>query len=37
MKNKEKKLLLSGIAFIAAFVVWTVLIQTVNVQPVGQK
>lgn len=37
MKNKEKKLLLSGIAFLVAFAVWTVLIQTVDVQPVGQK
>ena len=37
MKIKEKKLLLSGIAFIAAFAVWTVLIQTVDMQPVGQK
>ena len=37
MKIKEKKLLLSGITFIAAFAVWTVLIQTVDVQPVGQK
>lgn len=37
MKIKEKKLLFSGIAFIAAFAVWTVLIQTVDVQAVGQK
>ncbi len=37
MKNKEKKILLSGIAFLVAFAVWTVLIQTVDVQPVGQK
>lgn len=37
MKNKEKKILLSGLAFLVAFVMWTVLIQTVDVKPVGQK
>lgn len=35
-RNEKKNLLLGGI-FIAAFVLWTVLIQTVDVQPLGQK
>ncbi|MBQ3030890.1 MAG: phosphatase PAP2 family protein [Anaerotignum sp.] len=37
MKEKEKRILFSGTIMIAAFVLWTVLIQTVDVQPVGQK
>ena len=35
MKTNGKKLLITGIAFIFAFAVWTVLIQTVDVKPVG--
>lgn len=34
---KEKKLLLTGIILISAFIIWTVLIQTVDVQLVGQN
>lgn len=34
---KEKRNLLTGASLIAAFVIWTVLIQCVDVQPVGQK
>ena len=40
MKTKEnsgKKLLIIGIMLLMAFVVWTYLIQTVDVQPVGQN
>ena len=35
-KNEEKSLLIGSI-FIAMFTVWTVLIQTVDVQPLGQN
>ena len=34
---KEKRNLLTGASLIAAFVIWTVLIQCIDVQPVGQK
>ena len=34
---KEKKDLLTGVGLISAFALWTVLIQCVDVQPVGQK
>ena len=37
MKKKSKKLLFTGILFVAAFAIWTLLIQVVDVQPVGQK
>ena len=40
MKTKEnsgKKLLIIGIMLLMAFAVWTYLIQTVDVQPVGQN
>ena len=34
---KEKRNLLTGVVFIGAFVLWTVLIQCVDVQAVGQN
>ncbi len=37
MKKNEKKSLLIGSIFLAMFIVWTVLIQTVDVQPLGQN
>ena len=37
MKKNEKKSLLIGSIFLAMFAVWTVLIQTVDVQPLGQN
>ncbi len=37
MKKNEKKSLLIGSIFIAMFTVWTVLIQTVDVQPLLYK
>lgn len=37
MKENEKKLLFLGSVFAIAFIVWTWLIQTVDVQPVGQN
>ena len=37
MKKNEKKSLLIGSIFIAMFAVWTVLILTVDVQPLGQN
>lgn len=37
MKKKEKKSLLIGGIFLAMFTVWTVLIQTMDVQPLGQN
>ena len=37
MKKNEKKNLLIGSIFIAMFAVWTVLILTVDVQPLGQN
>ena len=32
---KGKKLFITGIIFIISFIIWTILIQTVDVQPVG--
>ena len=37
MKRDGKKYLLAGIGFVVAFVIWTVLIQTVDVKPLGQN
>ena len=37
MKKNEKKSLLIGSLFLAIFAVWTVLIQAVDVQPLGQN
>lgn len=37
MKKHEKRVLFSGIAFVAAFIIWTYLIQCVDVQPSGQN
>ena len=37
MKNIRSKSFLKGIVFIVAFVIWTILIQVVDVQPVGQN
>ena len=37
MKNKGKKGLAAGVALLLAFIVWTVLILTVDVRPVGQN
>jgi len=34
-KMKGKKLFITGIIFIISFIIWTILIQTVDVQPVG--
>lgn len=35
MKNNAKKMMISGVLLIALFVVWTLLIQTVDVKPAG--
>lgn len=37
MKKNGKRLLLAGCILVLAFIVWTVLIQTVDVQPIGQN
>ena len=37
MKEKEKKLLVSGIICILMFVIWTLLVLTVDVKPLGQN
>lgn len=37
MKEKGKKFLFIGLVFIAAFAIWTVLIQKVDVQPIGAE
>ena len=37
MKENGKRLLLLGVIFVIAFVVWTLLIRVVDVQPVGQN
>ena len=37
MKKSEKKEMIGGIAFIMLFTVWTVLIKTVDVRPLGQN
>ena len=37
MKKNGKKLLLIGSIWLVAFIIWTVLIQKVDVQPIGEK
>ena len=37
MKSKEPKLLMTGIILTVAFIIWTILIQVVDVQSVGQN
>ena len=37
MKTESRKSLIAGVALVLAFIVWTVLIQRVDVQPVGQN
>ena len=37
MKNTGKRLLTAGVALLAAFILWTALIQCVDVRPVGQN
>ena len=37
MKKNAKRLFLTGSMFLVAFVVWTLLIQSVDVQPIGQN
>ena len=37
MKERSKKLLFTGILLIVVFVIWTLLIQVVDVQPIGQN
>ena len=37
MKTNKKKSLTFGVAFIFAFTIWTILIQTIDVHPVGLK
>ena len=37
MKERSKKLLFTGILLIAVFAIWTLLIQVVDVQPIGQN
>ena len=37
MKKKSKKLLFTGILLIVVFAIWTLLIQVVDVQPIGQN
>ena len=37
MKTNAKKGIITGICLVLAFILWTVLIQTVDVQPVGQN
>ncbi|SEL07617.1 phosphatase PAP2 family protein [Ruminococcus albus] len=37
MKNNGKKLTILGVIMLVIFALWTYLIQTVNVEPVGQK
>ena len=37
MKKNERKLCMFGILLLAAFALWTFLVQTVDVQPVGQN
>ena len=36
-KRNGKKLLLTGIILVAAFIIWTMLIQIIDVQPIGQN
>ena len=37
MKKKGKRLLFLGSIFIGVFIIWTLLIQKVDVQPLGVK
>ena len=37
MKMKAKRVLLTGVGLLAAFVLWTILIMSVDVQNVGQQ
>ena len=37
MKKNETHLLLTGFILLTAFVIWTILIQTVDVEPLGQN
>ena len=37
MKERSKKLLFTGILLIVVFAIWTLLIQVVDVQPIGQN
>ena len=37
MKNREKRLLFAGIGYTAAFLLWTMLVQSVDVEPAGQN
>lgn len=37
MKIRRNRRLLTGLALLAAFILWTVLIQTVDVKPIGPK
>ena len=37
MKNKGKKILITGLVLTALFALWTLLIQTIDVQPAGQN
>lgn len=37
MKRNGKRILVFGIMLAAAFVIWTVLIQTVDVKPAGES
>ena len=37
MKERSKKLLFTGILLISVFAIWTLLIQVVDVQPIGQN
>ena len=37
MEKKDKKLLRAGIMLFALFILWTILVKTVGVKPVGQN
>ena len=37
MKEKRQKELWAGTGLLSAFIIWTILIQTVDVQPAGQN
>ena len=37
MEKNGRKLLFAGFGFMAAFIIWTMLIQNIDVQPVGQN
>lgn len=36
-KEKSQKVLLSGIAMVVLFILWTVAISLIDVQPIGHK